>query len=293
MLRNSIKRFAVVLCVLSLCQESAAQGSASLDWLSQNLDYSYFNSDQEKWWVNTFEYNDQGIAHFQNTSAENPNKFSGKTRIDRRVKWIDLDPYSFELQKIRSNKGRIVRGEVLIVHVIDGQRKIGKSLDGRNATPENFLQIAIPQSILDTASHFSDSLKFHLKAAIETNALIEADGSSEDITKVFTLLRGEFVSGSIKRKYELLFDRKIKYEDRLGAKPIRSGFFGFENGTFFEMVLSEEGHSVFNYQKTIDNGRLTLIAEEDPKRKIELPSLHHFQVVEENINLDFKRLSYR
>ena len=273
--------------------DSQAQGKNSLDWLSENLDYAYFNADQGKWWVNTFEYNDQGIAHFQNTSAENPNKFSGKSRIDRRVNWIHLDPNSFELQKVRSNQGRIVRGEVLIVHVIDGQRKIGKALDGRNATPENFLQISVPQSILDTASYFSDSLKFHLKEAIEANSLITPNGTEEDVEKVFRLLRGEFVAGSIKRRYEPLFENKIKFEDKLGAKPVRSGFFGYENGVFFEMELSEKGYKVYNYEQTVADGKLVLVAKGDAQRRIELPSLHHFHVRGDDASLDFKRLSYR
>jgi len=281
--------FVILTPLLSLAQETH-----SLNWLYSNLNYSYFNPDQGKWWVNKFESNEKGVVHFQNMSTENPAKFSGKSWIDRRVSWINLDPFTIETKTIRSNKGRIVRGEVLIIHVIDDQRKIAKSLDGRRATPENFLQVSVPSQILDTASHFTDSLKYHFTSVIEENSMIVREEDQEvNVAKVFQVLRGDFSNGSVIRSYGRLFDKKLEFTEKLGAKPVLKGFFSFEDGRFQETLVSETIHETYFYNFKEEGTSIRLVSEQDAARSITLSSLHYFTTNVDGTSSEFKRLSYR
>ncbi len=286
--------FAIVLIASNATLHAQSDDSYSTAWLSKHLNYSYFNFDQQKWWVNKFEYNNEGIAHFQNLSTENPKKFSGRSWIDRRVRWVDLDPYSITINQVAENQGRIVKGSVLHIDVINHQRKIRKSLDGKPATPENFLQIAIPRSITDTSTYFVDSLKYHLVAAIEWNSRISSAGVDEDIRQIFRTLRGTFSSTSITRTYTQVFPNQLQYTDKLGAKPIRTGFFGYDNEDgLFESILDETGSQVHYYELLEKDGVLTLEEKNGGDRRLSMPSLLHFQLDANGNSTEFKRVSYR
>ncbi len=279
---------------LSINSFAQSESKAPLEWLKSHLNYSYRNHDQGKWWINKFEYNDQGVVHFQNTSTENPAKFSGKSWIDRRVRWIDLDPYSISITNVAEDQGRIVAGKVLKVNVINNQRKIRKLLDGKPATAENFLQIAIPRQILDTAAYFPDSLKWNLVQAIESNSRIGPTGTPEDIEAVFNVLRGDFLFDNYTRTYTRTFPDRIEYVDKLGAKPVAKGFFGRqEENEFVEMRMSEQGFETYHYQLVSSDNVLKLVCREVPSRIIEIPSLHHFNLNSDGPDKEFRRISYR
>lgn len=267
----------------------------SLDWLKTNLTYNYYNPDQEKWWLNKMEYNLQnGTIHVQNASTTNPNKFRDRSWIDRRVSLSLLDPYSISINPVTSHKGRIVKGSVLIIDVIHNEKKIIKSLDGKRATPESFLQFSMPAALLDTANGFADSLKFHLVRAIETQSMLFSTGeTNEDVLKIFQALRGQFISGSITRSYQTLFRHVVEFEDKLGAKPIRKGFFGYddEKGLFFESIV-EVGKQVTTYYKISETDVLSLVGVDDPRMNIELTSLLHFKEQKGAGKEEFRRISY-
>ena len=290
---KSVNRSIVLILFILSFFPGLGQEASSLKWLKSKLNYAYYNSDQGKWWLNKFEFNDKDVIHIQNASTENPRKISGKVWIDRRVKLTDLDPYSITIDQVIENKGRIVRGKVLVINAINREKRISKTLDGRAATPETFLQFSIPYQVEDTARNFSDSLKFHLIQAIETSSRVLSSGNvDDDVKMVFEVLRGEFFSGSVTRRYYPMFDNIIEYEDKVGVKPVRKGFFGYsDNNGFFESIITDYGHELTYYQ--IEGGsNLVLKDKNGSAQGIKVESLHHFKVTGDGQEKEFKRVSY-
>lgn len=286
--------FCTSLCITSYGQNAELE-KTSLDWLKKNLTYNYLNPDQGKWWLNKMEFSLQnGTIHIQNASTVNPKKFRERSWIDRRVSLSFLDPYSISINPVNENRGRIVKGSVLVINVVHNEKKIGKTLDGKKATPESFLQFSIPSSLSDTVEGFADSLKFHLVQAIEAQSMLFNAGDLEkNIEKVFQTLRGEFISGSVTRSYSGIFRHVVQFEDKLGAKPIRSGFFGFDEGrnVFFESIV-EDGKQVTTYYEIANTSELSLIGMEDRTMIIELTSLLHFIERKGPGEEEFRRISY-
>lgn len=267
----------------------------SINWLKKNLNYSYLNHEQGKWWLNKFELIiESGILHIQNASTENPAKMSGKSWIDRRVKLTQLDPYSISINPIYENKGRIVKGSVLIIHAMDHQKSIGKTIDARTASSESFLQFAIPNQLQETSPNFIDSLKFHLEQIIEWDSKTTKGMDLEsNLESVFNVMTGRFLNNSVTRTYARLFNRTIEYEDKLGSKPIRKGFFGYDEiaGAFFETFVEQGIQKSYTYVLSGDE-RLELISKSDPSRKIIISSLLHFEIISESKPKNFRRISY-
>lgn len=267
----------------------------SLKWLKDNLTYDYFNPDQGKWWLNKLEYNlKEGTIHVQNASSVNPKKLREKTWIDRRVALSQLDPYSIVINSVREHKGRVVKGRVLLIDVIHNEKKINKSIDGKRATSESFLQFSIPNSVLDTARGFADSLKFHLVRAIEAQSLLfNQENAEENKALIFQTLRGEFIQGSITRTYKRTFENVISFVEKNGAKPVRKGYFGYDQtkNLFFETVVSEQSLTVAYYR--LNNGhKLALISTTDPAIRIDLVSLLHFEQSYGDAPIEYRRISY-
>lgn len=270
-------------------------GEASLKWLKDNLTYNYYNPDQGKWWLNKLEYNTKaGTIHVQNASSVNPKKLREKSWIDRRVALSQLDPYSIAINPVLEYKGRIVKGSVLLIDVIHNEKKIKKAIDGKRATSESFLQFSIPNSLLDTARGFADSLKFHLIQAIEAQSLLFNQGSLEENKElIFQALRGEFIQGSITRTYTRTFENVISFEEKHGAKPIRKGYFGYDQSKnlFFETIVADESLIVAYYR--LNNGhKLALIGTKDAAMRIDLESLLHFNQSKNGEVEEFRRISY-
>lgn len=285
----------VFLTIIEVKGQIDSIEEASLSWMKENLTYNYYNPDQGKWWLNKMEYNlAEGTIHLQNASTTNPRKLRDKSWIDRRVHLSNLDPYSIRVSPVLQNKGRVVEGQVLLIDVVHNEKKIRKSIDGRQATAESFLQFSIPASLLDTAAGFADSLKFHLTQAIEAQSLLKNAGNMEEnVGLVFQFLRGEFLSGSITRTYDPAFKYVIAFEEKQGAKPIRKGYFGFapEQGLFFETLVSDDRMEV-NYYRLGDDEPLVLINTDDASQVIDLMSLLHFSEIRGAIETEYRRIRY-
>lgn len=268
----------------------------SLRWLKENLTYNYRNPDQGKWWLNKMEYNlEEGTIHVQNASAVNPKVLREKSWIDRRVNLSQLDPYSIAINPVLEHKGRIVKGSVLLIDVVHNEKKINKTIDGRRATAESFLQFSIPRSVLDTANGFADSLKFHLIQAIEAQSKLFNQNETEENQKlIFQVLRGEFIQGSVTRIYGKVFENVIEFEEKLGAKPLRKGYFGYDRsqGLYFETMVSDEALTM-TYFRLSSGNKLTLISTTDPAIRMDLTSLLHFtQSGANGVEVEYRRISY-
>lgn len=276
-------------------QENSVE-EVSLKWLKERLTYNYLNPDQGKWWLNKLEYNsEEGTIHVQNASSVNPKKLREKSWIDRRVNLTQLDPYSIAINPVLEHKGRIVKGSVLLINVIHNEKKINKTIDGKRATSESFLQFSIPSSMLDTTRGFADSLKFHLIQAIEAQSkLFNQNDLEKNKQMIFQVLRGEFIQGSVTRIYGKAFKGVIEFEEKLGVKPLRKGYFGYDEsqGLFFETFVSDGALSVTYYR--LNNGhKLALISTADPNLRIDLASLLHFtQLGTDGTEVEYRRISY-
>lgn len=293
------KNIILIIFLFIVAVEGKAQADSieevSLIWLKENLTFNYFNPDQGKWWLNKMEYSlDEGTIHLQNASTINPKKLREKSWIDRRVNLSQLDPYSIAINPVLENKGRIVKGSVLVIDVVHNEKKINKAIDGRRATAESFLQFSIPKNVLDTARGFVDSLKFHLVQAIEAQSQLANQGSEEENRKlIFQVLRGEFIMGSVTRTYSGVFKNVIEFEEKLGAKPIRKGYFGYDQSRdlFFETMVTDEELVVVHYR--LNNGhKLALISTTNPAVRIDLASLLHFTQTGAGVENEYRRISY-
>ena len=292
-------KWSLILSTLFLQFSVVAQGGEedheSLDWLKDNLTYAYHNSSQGKWWLNKFQFNaEKGTIHIQNASTVNPRKFSGKSWIDRRVHLSNLDPYGITISPVPENKGRIVKGRVLVIPVVHNEKKIAKALDGQRVSSESFLQFSIPYQMEDTLRGFADSVKYHLQDAIEAySRLFFLGNEEEDVEQVFKALKGEFLHRSVTRKYTTVFPSVVEFEDKLGSKPIRKGFLGYDANTrlFYEVFVEDSTLTTYHYDWA-RGIRLTLQCVELPERKIELTSLLHYQLITGDEMTEFRRLSY-
>lgn len=293
--KNVVFSIFLVFLVAQVKGQVDSREEVSLKWLKKNLTFNYYNPDQGKWWLNKMEYNlKEGTIHLQNASAVNPKKLREKSWIDRRVNLSQLDSYSISINPVLENQGRIVKGTVLLIDVVHNEKKIRKALDGRNATPESFLQFSIPASVLDTARGFADSLKFHLIQAIETQSLLSNQEDVDENRKlIFQALRGEFIMGSVTRTYTPTFEQVIAFEEKLGAKPIRKGYFGYDESRnlFFETIVEDGALSVEYYR--LNNGyKLALISTNDSGIRIDLTSLLHFTQMRNGEEVEYRRISY-
>ncbi len=294
------KNITLLIFLITIAPQVKGQADSieevSLRWLKENLTFNYPNPDQGKWWLNKMEYNlDEGTIHVQNASTVNPKILREKSWIDRRVNLSQLDPYSIAINPVLEHKGRIVKGSVLLIDVVHNEKKINKTIDGRRATSESFLQFSIPSNVLDTARGFADSLKFHLIQAIEAQSKLFNQNDPEENKKlIFQVLRGEFIQGSVTRTYGNAFQDVIEFQEKLGAKPLRKGYFGYDDskGLYFEITVSDAALDVTYYR--LNNGhKLALISIDDPNKRMNLGSLLHFtQLGTGGTDAEFRRISY-
>ncbi len=217
---------------------------ASLKWLEQHLNYQYFNEDQGKWWLNRLNYDAElRVIRIQNTSADHPKDVRNKQWIHRRIVLNHLDPSTITVEEVPENRGRIVKGSVLHLHTLGGDRLIEKTIDGASATAESFLQFAVPASLTKENSTFIDSLEYHLRLAIDLSARVARTGSvAKDAEVVLQLLNGEFDCPGFTRRYSKVFAQVHEFEDTSGGKVIQKGFFGYDKDEqrFFEWIAGDE-----------------------------------------------------
>ncbi|MEM9328109.1 MAG: hypothetical protein AAGA85_20750 [Bacteroidota bacterium] len=295
-MKGAIRGFTLSLAILLLGYSdlSGQSLSTALDWLGKNLDYQYYNADQRKWWVNRLDYNlQEAYIRIQNASADHPLNAASKQWIHRRVELHFLDPNSIAIDEIPSNRGRVVRGKVLVVKTVGNDRLIQKTIDGAEASSESFLQFSIPKSLLDEQPYFADSLKHYLSEAILSSArLTRPEGSEDDVAMVFDVFQGEFQCPGFVRRFSPIYPLTVEVEDTSGDHLLRKGFFGHERESegFFTWMVSESASR--SRQFDMAPGEEIVLKERDGGSAIRMSSLLFFTIVEDSTERECWRLSY-
>ena len=131
-----------------------------VDWLEINLKYSYFKTNENNWWHNTFEfYKQDSLVIYKNVYA--PKKGGSKIYYVRNIPLDALNPHNIDILRTYNNKGRYTDGIEMVFRTTHDEQVITKSINSRPGSPENSFRIILPQFLLDSTHALPEIIKAH------------------------------------------------------------------------------------------------------------------------------------
>jgi hypothetical protein len=291
--------FLFIYLIIPLCGQSQLDSLGyvqGMEYLERKLTYTYYNVDQQMWWVNTFKYNaDNGTVRFKSISSDNPAKLLGKKYTERVFRFSDLNPYKVTVQKIEENQGMIVKGSLIRIETVKHEKLVGKTINNRPASAQSYIHFSIPTYLEDSLSEYTETLLTTIQDLISYSTdLHNLEDDSENRSLLFEILEGEHVylegEAQVKRFTELQGPQLLKYEEYKDRHLVATGEFGFdtERDMVYEKFNPENGEqSVFYYQIMDVNQPLTFVDEEN-NRRIELINKSLFQYQFEGEILEYR-----
>ncbi len=221
-----------------------------MDFLDRKLDYTYYSSSEKEWYVNTFTPQDDGTIRFRSVAARNPRQITGKEYRERVFKLSDLNPYHIVIEKVKEDHGMLVRGAVIELETVKHKKSIVKNMNGRRATPQSVLLIAIPSFMEDSSSSISQEIADSFQRLIfeATNLKNQFDRDKNE-DAIFETLIGEHVSGEIKRFTKRHSQHVLSFEEYVNREKIRDGFIGHDptKDQYYEILIEENGEMTTHF----------------------------------------------
>ena len=266
----------------------------SIEWLEDAMDFSYFNPETNLFWTNRFFYNKRdNTFSLRSISTYEPNSAIKKKVIDRTVKIEDLDVKSISLNLIEENRGRIVLGTSIEIHVLGHERKIQRSFDGRLSVKESMLEIPIPQYFEDSVQHFSTMVKERLETVIDlATKIYPSDVPQENLALLLEVMSGTFQgSNGTSRFYQGVFDAGLDCDVTKGELLVGKELLGFNttDQKFFLWMISADSKQQIELELDVTKN-LSLYSKEK-NYKFTVFGTHHFSIEENGVLLEYYKIS--
>ena len=266
----------------------------SVEWLENAMDFSYFNPETNLFWTNRLFYNkSDNTFSLRSISTYEPNSAIKKKVIDRTVNIEDLDARSIALNKVEENRGRIVLGTSIEIHVIGHERKIQRSFDGRLSRKESMLEIPIPQYFEDSVQHFSTMVKDRLEMVIElATKIYPSEVPQENLALLLDVMSGTFHGpNGTSRFYRGVFDAGLDCDVMKGDVLVGKELLGFNSAQqkFFLWGVSADSNQTMELELDVTKN-LTFLSKAK-NYKFTVFGTHHFSIEENGVLLEFFKTS--
>ena len=217
-----------------------------IDLLQRKLTFTYNNPDQEKWYINRFFYDeDTKKVTLKNISSKSPNAIRGKYYQDRIFLLKDINPFTIDMEEVKQNQGRIVKGKLVRLKTKNRQPLVEHKVNGKPASPQSFASISLPSYMDDSIATFSDSVKIYFEELTFTASLFSQEDAEE--LNVMDLFVGKHEISSLDklviRNTEKVSEQLALFQDLENDEIIGTGtyFIDAENKNFKIVTVSTSG----------------------------------------------------
>ena len=266
----------------------------SMKWLETNLEYVYQNSETGKWWHNNFLYNPKSKdLNIKNSSSDVPNRVDKGVYFDRLVSLRDLDLESVRIEDVYSNKGRVVKGQVVLIDVIGKEQRIQKLYNGKESFKEFFLQFPFPRA--DDSDKKAQECKRHFEKVIElVTKVYPSVDSLENTNYFFNLIPGKYdATGGFRCEIVELFPHSLELRfyrnDELYKKSVIS--YDDLNHHFIYWMVNAVGSSHFelnlHFEEEIN------LESNAGDYKLTFPNSNQFSIRDEGKLINYNRIGFK
>lgn len=277
-----------------MTEEDQGKFDESMKWLEDHLVYVYQNPSTGMWWHNNFLFNSKSMElNIKNSSSETPNRTDKGVYFDRIVNLRDLDLNSVRVDDIWSNKGRVVKGKVLVIDAVGKSQRIQKLYNGAESFKEFFLQFPFPQANEDLYEA-ADDCKMHFETIIElASKVYPAEDSLQNTNKLFDLIPGTY-EGSDQSRCEIveLFPHSLELKffrvDKLYKKSVIS--YDESNHHFIYWMVNAIGSSHFELNLNFEN-EINLEANAGDYL-LKFPNSNQFSIFDEGSTVRYNRTGF-
>lgn len=235
---------------------------AAAEWLDSKLNYIYFDSEDQRWWKNTFYVNENKEVTIKHISSDRPNtaNISDKNYTIRTFKIQDIDPNSLKVSNVKKSRGRIVKGKMLELRTFGYQNLISKTINNRKASSTSYLFLSFPTAVTDSISDYAEVVRDKFKEAIAASTQIYPSDYEHDVERVLKILTGEFQSDGGKTWKTRLIQPHVLELDRGNGD---TEFFGYDTNDhrFYLLTLSSQGIDIQHF-KLAEKDKLILSDEQ-------------------------------
>lgn len=266
----------------------------AIQWLETNLAYVYQNPSTGKWWHNNFLYNpDQQSINVKNSSSDTPNRVDKGLYYDRIVKLRDLDLESVRVEEIRSNKGRVVKGKVLVIDAIGKTQRIQKLYNGDPSFMEFFLQFPLPKANEDLYEK-ADLCKKHFETVIDLAAKVYPAADSLDNTNYFFDLIPGTYDGSDGTRCEVvdIFPHSMELRFYRGQDLYKKSVISYDdiNHHFIYWMVNSAGSSHFDLNLSFS--KEIKLSANSMDYVLTFPNSNHFSILDSGSNIEYNRTGF-
>lgn len=254
-------------------EESRTIYNTSIDWLNAKLNYTYFESKNQNWWLNTFYVNEQYEVTLKHVVSKKRStvKLDEKDYNIRKFNLYDINPESIAVSEMASAQGRIAKGKLVELRTFSNASSIHKKINNKRASSTSYLHLSFPAFMLDTLSNYAEMVQHHFHQAIVAATTVYAKADPrENATQILDLMAGTFESSEGQElKIVRMAPNLLKWEH---TKDGTFQFLGYDPNKqkLYHSTLSNDGIATTFYNITLNEDQQLRLTHPSAKTSTDL-----------------------